>query len=63
MSPSARRKIHRGIKRSAGARSESNSQRNADASAHSFIAGHYSGPILTPNFDTNFAPRVNFAPR
>src|SRR5712664_711978 len=46
MSPSARRKIQRGIKRSAAARSESNSQRKADAGAHSFIAGHYSGPIL-----------------
>ena len=46
MSPSARRKIQRGIKRSAAARSESNSQRKTDAGAHSIIRRHYSGTIF-----------------
>src|SRR5216684_9170676 len=56
MSPSARRKIQRGIKWSAAARSESNSRRKADAGAHSFIAGHYSGSI----FRTQFSARLTF---
>jgi len=46
MSPRVRRKIQRGSKRSAVARSGSNSQRIADAVAHSFIGGHYSGQIF-----------------
>ena len=46
MSPSARKKIQRGSRRSEVPRSESNSQRRMDAGDQSFIGGNYSGPIL-----------------